>query len=209
MKANMLLIGGAPTVGKSYTARKIAEELKVPWISTDAIREQMREIVRKEDYPQLFKHFFKDTRASSKEAVKFLTSNTSKQIVEIQNKESEDVWKGVKAFIETDYVWGKFIIEGVAILPKLAHLVIKKDKRIRAVFLIDNNIDRIKKTVFTRGLWDDAKKYPDSVKEKEIEWVIEFNKYIKKEAKKYNLPVLEIKNRENYISKIKDIYLSK
>src|SRR3989344_4571045 len=97
----IVLIGGSPTAGKSYTARKIAEELKLPWISTDTIREQMREIVRKEDYPVLFLHH----KATPKMGVEFLKKYSPKEIVEIVNNESLDVWKGVKALIDTDYVW--------------------------------------------------------------------------------------------------------
>ena len=50
----IILIGGSPTAGKSYTARKISEELKLPRVSTDTIRGMMRGIVRKKDYPDLF-----------------------------------------------------------------------------------------------------------------------------------------------------------
>ncbi|MBI2674471.1 MAG: hypothetical protein HYX22_01915 [Candidatus Yanofskybacteria bacterium] len=194
----IVLIGGSPTAGKSYTARRIAEDLKLPWISTDTIREQMRELVKKEDYPDLFHH----SEATSEMAVEFLTHNTAEEIVEHQNKESLEVWKGVKAFIETDYVWGSFVVEGVAVLPKLAS-ELKGGNDIRAFFLVDEDIERVRNTIFTRGLWDEADKYPDSVKEKEIAWVLAFNSYIKEEAKKYNLPVVSIGNRENYIDEIK------
>ncbi len=114
----IILIGGSPTSGKSYTARKLAENLKLPWISTDTIREQMRWIVRKEDYPDLFMHGDPSVSHTDK-AVEFLTHNTAKEIVDHQNKESEDVWKGVRGLIESDYEWEDFIVEGVAILPKL------------------------------------------------------------------------------------------
>lgn len=193
----IILIGGAPTVGKSYLSRKIAEDLKLPWISTDTIREQMRKIVRKEDYPDLFTH----AEATSELAVEFLTHNSAKEIVEDQNKESKEVWKGVKALIETDYVWKSFIIEGVAILPSSV-VNLKIDKKVTSLFLIDENILRIKEVIYKRGLWDAADKYPDEVKEKEVEWVIEFNKYIKGECKKYNLPLIYIKDRNSYIEEV-------
>lgn len=195
----IILIGGSPTAGKSYIARKIAEELKLPWISTDTIREQMREIVRKKDYPALFLH----AKATPEMGVKFLNKHSSKEIVDIANKESIEVWKGAKAILDTDYVWKSYIIEGVAILPKLVSRI--KKKNIKILFLIDEDIERVKKNIFTRGLWDDAKKYPDSVKEKEVEWVIAFNKYIKKEAKKYKFPVVSVGDRENYLKEIKKI----
>ena len=202
----IILIGGSPTAGKSYTARKISEELKLPWISTDTIREQMRWIVRKEDYQNLFQHGNAGMPAGPDKAVEFLTHNTAEQIVEHQNKESEDVWKGVRGFIESDYSWGDFIVEGVAILPKLvATQELKIKKKIKAFFLIDEDKDRVRNTIFTRGLWDDADAYTDDVKEKEVDWVFAFNNYIKEEAKKYNLPVISIGNREDYMNEIKSL----
>ncbi|OGJ12062.1 hypothetical protein A3K62_02265 [Candidatus Pacearchaeota archaeon RBG_16_35_8] len=197
----IILIGGAPTAGKSYVAEKIAKELGIPWISTDTIREQMREIVRKGDYPALFLH----ANATPEMGVQFLNKNSPKKIMEIVNKEGEDVWKGVRALMETDYNWDHYIIEGVAILPSLVSKFINKNKGIKVLFLVDENKERIKKTIFTRGLWDEAKKYPNDVKEKEVEWVIEFNNFIKKEAKKYNFPVVSIGDRKDYLKEIKKL----
>ena len=196
----IILIGGSPTAGKSYTARKLAEQLKLPWISTDTIREQMKELVRKEDYPALFLHLKFLVKGG---AVEFLTHKTPKEIVDHQNKESIDVWKGVKALIETDYVWNKFIVEGTAILPHLVSNLVKKNKNVKAIFLVDENMARIRKTIFTRGLWGEASEYPDSVKEKEVVWVSAFNDYIKMEAKRYNLPVVSIGNRKDYLKEVK------
>lgn len=197
----VILIGGSPTAGKSYIAKKIARELKAPWISTDAIRMQMRGIVRKEDYPALFYH----AKATPEMGVDFLNKNTAKEIVEIVNKESEDVWRGTKALIEKDRYWKLFVIEGVAILPHLVTNFTKNNKEIVALFLIDEDIERIRQTVFTRGLWGEAKSYPDDVKEKEVEWVMAFNEFIKKEAKKYGFPVVSVGNRKDYIEEIREL----
>lgn len=197
----IILIGGSPTAGKSFTARKIAESLKLPWISTDTIREQMRKIVSKKDFPNLFTH----SEATPDMAVDFLSNKSAKEIVKHQNDESLDVWKGVSALIETDYVWGDFIIEGVAILPNLVKKLSVKNTDIKVVFLVDDNVKRIRKTIFTRGLWDDADKYSDDVKEKEVEWVIEFNNYIIRESKKYGFPVVKIGDRKQYINEIKEL----
>ena len=67
---------------------------------------------------------------------------------------------------------------------------------------LDEDIERVRKTIFTRGLWDDASKYPDEVKEKEVEWVISFNNHIKKETEKYGFPVVRVGNRSDYLKKI-------
>lgn len=197
----IILIGGSPTAGKSYTARKIAESLKLPWISTDTIRGQMRKIVKKEDFPKLF--FYSE--ATPEMAVEYLSKNSAEKIVKHVNDESMDVWKSVKSLIETDYAWGSFIIEGVAILPHLVEKLSIKNKDIKVIFLVDDDEERVRKTIFTRGLWDDADKYSDSVKEKEVEWVMAFNKYITKEAKKYNFPIINIGDRKKYINQVKEL----
>jgi len=198
----IIFIGGAPTTGKSHLTKKLSEELKLPWISTDTIRELMRRLVKKEDYPALFYL----SEATPEKAVEFLTGNTPKDIVRIQNEESLDVWKGVKALIETDYVWESFIVEGVALLPHMILKFITENKNIdvKAVFLVRENVEHIRKVIFTRGLWDDAEKYPDSIKEKEVAWVIAFNNFIKTETKKYNLPTINA-DYKNYLEEVKRI----
>lgn len=196
----IILIGGSPTTGKSFTARTISESLKIPWISTDTIREQMRKIVSKKDFPNLF------TSGDTPEmAIDFLSKKSAKEIVKYQNDESFDVWKGVSALIETDYVWGDFIVEGVAVLPNLVNKLSAKNKEIKVVFLVDDDVERIRKIIFTRGLVNYADKYPDDFKEKEIEWVIEFNNYIIKESEKYGFPVVKIGDRQQYINEIKKL----
>lgn len=79
----------------------------------------------------------------------------------------------------------------------------QKNKNVRAIFLVDENVARVRKNIFTRGLWDDAKKYPNSVKEKEVAWVIAFNQYIKDQAKKYRLPIVSIARRIDHLKEVK------
>jgi len=184
----LILIGGAPGIGKSYLARKMGEELKLPWISTDTIREMMRKVVRKEDFPELL-HF-----DASIEAEKYLSTHTAQQIMESQNKESLDVWKGVKAFVETDYVWKDFIVEGIAVLPEFASTLDRVKVSTKPIFLIDENQERIREVVFKRGIWDDANKYSDDVKDVEVEWVTMFNKWLRSEADKFGFDIETIRD---------------
>ncbi len=197
----VILIGGSPTAGKTRTAEELANMLKVPWISTDMIREQMRGIVDKNTYPDLFK--FADADANL--ALEYLNNNPPSIVVEDEIKEGICVWDGVKALIETNYVWKSYIVEGIAILPELVKDLSLEDVDIRVLFLIDDDAEKIREKIFTRGLWDDADKYPDSVKEKEIEWVLAFNKFIKEEANKYNYPVIRVGNYTDHINKIMDM----
>lgn len=193
----VILIGGAPTNGKSHLTRKLSEQFRLPWISTDTIRETMREIVRPEDYPRLFKFAGNTVKAED-----YLSSHSPQEIVVSQCEESEVVWKGVKAFIEKDYVWGTFIIEGVAILPHLVANLDKSKTEILPIFLVDENRERVKDVVYTRGLWDDAKTYSDSVKPIEIEWAMLFSSYLKSECKKHGYNPYVIGDREKFTQSI-------
>ena len=189
----IILIGGAPTVGKSFITRKASEKLKLPWISTDGIREMMRKVVRREDLPDLFSFYDKEIKAES-----YLSTHTPQQIVDSQNAESRDVWRGVKAIIDTDYVWKDYIIEGVAIIPELVKRIDISKHNIKPIFLIDENEERVKEVVYKRGLWDKADTYSDNVKEIEVQWVSLFNEYIKSEAKKYGYDTYNIIERETF-----------
>ena len=146
-------------------------------------------------------------RVEKIKVVDYLTKNSPEKIVEDQNNESAEVWKGVEAIVKTDYAWGSFIIEGVAILPSLVKKLTAELSYVRSVFLIDEDESRIRDLVFARGLWDDAYKYPDSVKEKEVEWAGAFSKWLVKECEKYSLPVVYIKDRASYIEEVKRLAL--
>jgi len=193
----IILIGGAPTVGKTYVAKKLAGDLKLPWISTDTIREMMVEIVDQKKYPNLY-NIPKNVTAD-----KYLSTHTPQQMVKEEIAESRDVWKGIKALMKEDYNWTSYVIEGVAIMPREARQIMKTDKRVRPVFLFSDNPDRFRKIIFTRGLWDDPETYSDEAKEVEIKWAMLFNDWIKKEAKKYRLPLVEVPNTKADMKKVK------
>ena len=145
----------------------------------------MRKLVDPKQFPNIF-YFNKFT------PVQYLTKHTAWQVVTHENKESAEVWKGVTALLRADAAWESCIVEGVAILPHLVHRAYGKDKSVRPLLLTTEDPKRIRKIVFTRGLWDDAHTYPDSVKEKEVAWVLEFNCWLKKEARKYRYPTFDV-----------------
>src|SRR3989338_6307131 len=112
-KKTIILIGGAPTTGKSTIAEMLARHLDIPWISTDQIREMLRAVVKREDLPKLFTP--KDYTAE-----KFLTEFSSEQIVDSEMGHGEAIWPAIKRLVEQDWVWERgFVLEGVEILPHL------------------------------------------------------------------------------------------
>ena len=199
-KKQIILIGGAPTSGKSTIARRLSKHLDLPWISTDQIRDTMRLVADKEQYPDLFN--------GGLDAETFLNSFSAAEIVNKEAAQSKAAWIGIKAFIEEDYTWPQgFIVEGVNILPDLYIADFKDRHNIKAVFLIDRDRDRMRKVVFERGLWGNAKDYPDYVKEKEIEWAALFGQQLEASARKHGLPVIEVhKNHEDINQVLKALH---
>lgn len=188
----IIMIGGAPTTGKSTMAGLVARHFNIPWISTDQLRNVMRNVTNRERHPKLF-------NPEGYTGERFLTEFSKEEIVNMEFQQGEAAWPGVKSFIDDDYTWKDgFVVEGVNILPHLVSKDFGNNKEVQAVFLVDEDADRIKDVIFNRGLWDDADKYSDDVKGKEIEWVLEFSHKLKTEAKKHGFPCIEVtKSKED------------
>lgn len=185
MKRKIILIGGAPTVGKSTMAGLLSKRLDLPWISTDQTREIMRVMANKRDYPKLY-------NVDGHDAVSFLTTFSPQEIADMEFEQGIAAWPGNKKLIEDDYTWRQgFIVEGVNILPELIP-TLETSSDIRPVFLIDDSEERMREVVFGRGLWADAHTYPDDVKEKEVEWAVLFSQKLEQSAREHGYPVVKI-----------------
>ncbi|MCT4617039.1 MAG: hypothetical protein N4A38_02400 [Candidatus Gracilibacteria bacterium] len=193
----IIIIGGAPATGKTTLAKTLSDKFNYPWISTDFIRGWMKTLVSKKDFPNLFN--FSDITAEEH----YSNNYDIKKSIKSEQKRDADVFKGVKSFISKNKYWGCFIIEGISIHPKDISQLESQEYKIYPIFLIDENIDRIRDILYSRGLWDKADTYEDWVKEIELEYLIQTNAYYLEECKKLNLPYFKIdKNREKTIEKI-------
>lgn len=194
----IILIGGAPTTGKSTVAQALARQLDLPWLSTDQIRNTMRVVADEDKYPNLFN--------GGLDAETFLTSFTASEIVDKEIVQSEAAWLGIRAFIEEDYTWPRgFIIEGVNVLP---HLVVRNfgnHSNVRAVFLIDRDNERMRKVIYERGLWASANDYPDYVKEKEMEWATLFSERLEEATREHGFPLIEIHKNDDDVRRVQSI----
>lgn len=189
----IILIGGAPTAGKSEMAKLLSNYFKIPWISTDQIRDMIREVSNKKTLPKLH-------NSQGYDAEKFLTTFSAKEIVKMEIEQGESIWPAVKKLINEDYNWEEgFIIEGVHLIPKLIKKDFSQNKNIKVIFLIDEDVDRTREVIFKRGLWDDADKYSDKVKEKEVEWALLFSQTIKKAAVTQGFPCVEVRKHKEDI----------
>lgn len=185
MNRQVILIGGAPTVGKSTLAKKIAQELGLPWISTDQIRGVLKSVADRQKYPELF-------HSTGLTAEEFLTQYSASEVAKMEYDQATEVWPGVRALIDNDSDWQDgCVVEGVNIVPHLVHRDYANSDVVKAIFVCDDDAEQIRQVVFDRGLYGAASTYSDSVKDTEVEWVGLFNTKIKNEADRYGYPCVE------------------
>jgi len=195
MNRKIILIGGMPTAGKSTIARALADHFGIPWISTDQIREIMTVATSPGLRPSLFE-------AVDYTAEQFLEKYSPEEIAQLEYRQGEDVWDGIKCIIN-DWTWTKgCVIEGVSILPKMIAAEFKNEADFHAFFISDTDGDRLRDAVYNRGLFAEADKYSDDVKDKEIEWVRIFDNIIRREAEEHGYPVIEVSKDETDISRL-------
>jgi hypothetical protein len=93
------------------------------------------------------------------------------------------------------------LIEGVSLLPELIALEPKDSYRV--CFLVDSNQERVRKTIWDRGLWGEAHTYADWIKPLELEWVMMHNEWFQNECQKFGLPCLETGDRGSLLARVK------
>jgi len=115
---------------------------------------------------------------------------------------NEEIWKSVERFIKSPFPWEAVIIEGVAVLP---HLVASLDIKVSPVFIIDTDEKRITQTIYQRSLLPWIQTKTAEQRSKKVAYIIEFNNFIKNEARKYNFPVIEISKSSQDIEKVMEL----
>ena len=195
------LIGGAPTVGKSTIAAQLAAHLGLPWISTDQIRDIMRTVADRRVHTKLFNPQGPD--GVPYDAESFYRAFSAQQIVEIEIGQGEAAWVGIRALITGDYTWPQgFVVEGVNLIPQLIAGEISRDADVRTVFVTDTDHGRMREVVFTRGVWDDAKRTSDAAKEKELTWITRYDAWIREQAAKHGFPVVALHKDDKDLARV-------
>lgn len=189
-----LLIGGAPCAGKSTVAKALAEEKSVTWASTDELREVVQKQPNAEHhYPWLFFN-------SQMTAEEYWKDHQPEDVLQLEIDQGRELWSMLQKAI-TEHTYG--IFEGVSILPEFVWNAF--GERIRAVFIIDPNQQRVRETIYQRGLWGDANTYADWIKPKEVEWVMLHNQWLRDELKKYPYPLVEVGDRDKLLEQVKHL----
>ncbi|MBI4599305.1 hypothetical protein HY732_00095 [Candidatus Uhrbacteria bacterium] len=182
------LIGGASRLGKSVLARQLMKKTGMPWLSSDALRSAFYEMAPKEKRDILFP--CEGAEDNDEVFKKSIAATVRDQVIEAQSMRS-----GLYAFLQSHCnSEDPLILEGVHFLPGdvavFAKKNISKKKNIRIIFLIDTDPKNI-----LRGLHantdphDWLKGARPTTYEKVAEFIAAFSMHIKKEARKYRMPI--------------------
>lgn len=187
---SILLLGGAPAIGKTTIAKEMASKLNIPCLSTDEIRADMRLKKNRDDYPGLFLL----DKETVKDPASFLKTISLEDLISRVNKESEVIWEGVLERVNLVRGNERLIIEGVAILPSKAAALQERNNSVQTLILINSNIELIEKTIRVRGLGGKPDIFSEQLKQKQISWVRASNQKYEEEALESELEIIDVNN---------------
>lgn len=133
------LIGGSPRCGKTILSKRIARERKISYISTDILRAVILSSTPK---PEINKKFPQVKMKTPDTKFRFEVYSP-RELLKAQIKESESMWPGINAFIDSIiYRHQDCVLEGVHLLPKYISKL-KKSKDVKIIYLVKTDLQKI------------------------------------------------------------------
>lgn len=169
-----VFIGGIPASGKSYLAKKIAEEFSIQHVCVDDWREDMQNDLELKKWVDFY--WDKDEKEY------WRNTNCDKQWENLKNQ-SEALWPTILNKIKEVQNSGKSaIFEAVNILPHLAH----RDLEFKGLFLLGESVE----TIFERNKKDPRWGKTEELQKIEAERFFNCEgKMYKQEAEKYGFKI--------------------
>ncbi len=179
------LIGGAPVSGKTTLSKDLAKHDGAVELSSDSIRSWMKQLVSNKDYPGLF---YSDDMSAEEFYQKY---DSPEAVVEGEINEGRQVEKGILSFLKSSIMWDHLIMEGIAITPEFMEKIklMYPEQEVNCIVLVDESKERIRSRISSRGLWGPLDTYPSKLIPTEVEWVVLYNQWFLKQAKKYGIEV--------------------
>ncbi|UMX48225.1 MAG: hypothetical protein L7H18_01630 [Candidatus Nealsonbacteria bacterium DGGOD1a] len=189
------LIGGPPKCGKTTLAKKISKSFGILWVSTDTLQNVIKPYMRENDFPIKFPADYQRGKDNDEKYSKFSTN----EIIEAYKQQAKTVYQAIEMFAVCEITDGNdFIIEGYHIEPGLAQeLNIKYPDKVSCIFLVKSDRNKfvcdIKKST-TPNDWIIARTGKEETYQKIANMICEYGVFFEKEARKYNLKVLNMDN---------------
>jgi 2-phosphoglycerate kinase len=174
-----LFITGIPTAGKSYLAKKLAEEVGGVCVSVDDVRE---ELAKDQRYKKWVNYYL------DQDEYTYYTTTTYAEQWKNLVAQSEGFWPGIlTALAQYADEDRPVIFEGVNILPHLAH----KDLQIPGIVIIGRSLEETLERNMREPRWGATEEL------QKLEADAFFNgerPHYKDDAEKYGYPVFETPN---------------
>jgi len=205
--SKIILIGGPPRCGKTTLAQKIAKEIDITWISTDALDDIAQRYVSGDKRDSLFPKTalrLKSGGGNDEMYAAFSVEN----IVSAYRKQAESVHGAVESFVacaekeDWDYV-----IEGYHVTPKLISKLQAEGLKVSSIILISTKAEEAVKRSLESNVKQDWLR--DKTKKQEtfpkIAAMIDlYSNKLKQEAEEFNASVIDI--GEDFEGKLREAF---
>jgi 2-phosphoglycerate kinase len=207
------IIGGTPRSGKTTLAKKLSKNLRISWVSGDALESIRKYYTSKKEYSKRFPKDIMRRKTKNSNDLMY-TKYTSEEIMAAYLTQGASVWQSIELFI--DSLIGEdidYIVEGYQISPhKVAELQKKYPKQVRSIFLVKEDPAKILSGALAHTAendWFKTKTTDPEIYTKICEMLSLFGKQMKKEATASKLKVintdidfaLQIRNAYSYLVK--------
>lgn len=189
-------IGGPPKCGKTTLAKRLAQELQIPWISTDTLQNIVWAYTPKENHSALFPHNY--LRGESND--EFYSEHSPQQIVENYIVQGKTTYDAISMMAET-YLADKddFIVEGYQVTPEIVDRIFKEfgEKHVRAVFLVKYDVQKFIQDIHkstTPNDWIIRKTEDEATYGRIAKMIAEYSHYFEDEARKYEFKIFNMDN---------------
>ena len=182
------LIGGAPRVGKSLMAKKLVEETKSHFISTDDVCETFISGLSDEQRTQKFPMPNFSGEASH-------NTMSSKERVDLQMISAKSLEPELDRIIgETIQKQETIVLEGIHLLPSHVRSLEEKfgKENVFAIFVGSSDLDLVVDGIYKNTNPHNWLKDSDEAVIRQVgEFVVEFSNRIKKETEENSVPYIE------------------
>ena len=187
------LIGGAPRTGKSIIAKRLMQELSIPWVSTDVFRTVANSLLSPEEQKIRFPY-------GGFTSADQLSDMDLTQMISWQITEGESLQTFIQSFIGHQIgVMDSHIIEGVHLLPQTSRLLIDEPTfkdQIKTLHIVSTDIDmQLAAMRKNTSHFDWLSGASDKTFEAVAHFVVGYGKWIKDECEKHQLPYIERKGQ--------------
>lgn len=196
------LIGGPPKCGKTTLAKKLSRALETPWISTDSLQSVVRAYTNKEDISKKFPWSIRRRQTKRNNDIAYNTFSAD-EILGFYRTQAKSVFKAIEMMTICEITDGNnLIIEGYHIEPSLVVRLQKKHgkKNILGIILIKTDAKKLVKDITktkTPNDWIISKTKNVETYSKIAEMICRYGKFLKNEAKKKGLIVINMDNNFN------------